>query len=139
MDPINFDPADSLKTPTHIYPEWYFLWSYEVLRGFFFDVGPIKAADIGLIAFAVAQAVFLILPWLDRSDVVRPAHQRKGYFVWFWALVIDLIVLTVYGKLPPEGINTYIGCVASITFLLLIFVALPLITISERKKQGAAQ
>lgn len=134
MDPVNFDPADSLKTPPHIYPEWYFLWSYEVLRGFFFDVGPIKAADIGLVAFGVAQAVFLLLPWLDRSPVVRPAHQRKGYFVWFWSLIVVLIVLTVYGKLPPEGINTYIGFVASIAFLLLIFVALPLITINERKK-----
>lgn len=134
MDPVNFDPADSLKTPPHIYPEWYFLWSYEVLRGFFFDVGPIKAADIGLVAFGVAQVVFLLLPWLDRSPVVRPAHQRKGYFVWFWSLIVVLIVLTVYGKLPPEGINTYIGFVASIAFLFLIFVALPLITINERKK-----
>lgn len=34
MDPINFERANSLKTPPHIYPEWYFLWSYEVLRGF---------------------------------------------------------------------------------------------------------
>ncbi|MDL0080175.1 cytochrome b [Helicobacter zhangjianzhongii] len=136
MDPVNFDPADSLKTPPHIYPEWYFLWSYEVLRGFFFDVGPIKAADIGLIAFGVAQVVFLFLPWLDRSPVVRPAHQRKGYFVWFWSLIVVLIVLTVYGKLPPEGINTYIGFVASIAFLLLIFVALPLITINERKNSS---
>lgn len=136
MDPVNFDPADSLKTPPHIYPEWYFLWSYEVLRGFFFDVGPIKAADIGLIAFGVAQVVFLFLPWLDRSPVVRPAHQRKGYFVWFWSLIVVLIVLTVYGKLPPKGINTYIGFVASIAFLLLIFVALPLITINERKNSS---
>lgn len=136
MDPVNFDPADSLKTPPHIYPEWYFLWSYEVLRGFFFDVGPIKAADIGLVAFGVAQVVFLFLPWLDRSSVVRPAHQRKGYFVWFWSLIVVLIVLTVYGKLPPEGINTYIGFVASIAFLLLIFVALPLITINERKNSS---
>ena len=133
MDPVNFDPADPVKTPPHIYPEWYFLWSYEVLRGFFFNVGPIKAADIGFVAFGVAQAIFLFLPWLDRSPVVRPAHQRKGYFIWFWALVIDLIVLTVYGKLPPEGINTYIGCAASIAFLLLIFVVLPFITINERK------
>lgn len=133
MDPVNFDPADSLKTPTHIYPEWYFLWSYEVLRGFFFNVGPIKASDIGLAAFGVAQVVFLLLPWLDRSPVVKPAHKRKAYFVWFWLLIIDLIVLTVYGKLPPEGINTYIGCVASIGFLFLIFVALPYITIKERK------
>ena len=130
MDPINFEPADNLKTPTHIYPEWYFLWSYEVLRGFFFS------ADLGFIAFGIAQVVFFILPWLDRSDVVAPAHKRSAFFVWFWLLIADLIVLTIYGKLPPEGINTYIGFGASITFLFLMFVALPLITIMERKKGG---
>ena len=48
MDPINFEPANSMKTPAHIYPEWYFLWNYEVLRGFFFDIGGIAAMNIGL-------------------------------------------------------------------------------------------
>lgn len=130
MDPINFDPADNLKTPLHIYPEWYFLWSYEVLRGFFFS------ADLGLIAFGIAQVIFFMLPWLDRSDVVAPAHKRKSFMIWFWALIADLIILTIYGKLPPEGINTYIGCAASIGFLFLMFIALPIVTIMERKQGG---
>ncbi|RDU73548.1 cytochrome b [Helicobacter anseris] len=130
MDPINFDPADNLKTPLHIYPEWYFLWSYEVLRGFFFS------ADLGLIAFGIAQVIFFMLPWLDRSDVVAPAHKRKNFMIWFWALIADLIILTIYGKLPPEGINTYIGCAASIGFLFLMFIALPIVTIMERKQGG---
>lgn len=127
MDPINFEPANNLKTPTHIYPEWYFLWSYEVLRGFFFS------ADLGLVAFGIAQVIFFALPWLDRSSVVAPAHKRKGFFVWFWLLIVDLIVLTIYGKLPPEGVNTYVGFVASIGFLLLMLIALPLITKAENK------
>lgn len=127
MDPINFEPANNLKTPTHIYPEWYFLWSYEVLRGFFFS------ADLGLVAFGIAQVIFFALPWLDRSSVVAPAHKRKGFFVWFWLLIVDLVVLTIYGKLPPEGVNTYVGFVASIGFLLLMLIALPLITKAENK------
>lgn len=128
MDPINFDPANNLKTPAHIYPEWYFLWSYEVLRGFFFS------ADLGLIAFGIAQVAFLFLPWLDRSSVVAPAHKRPGYLVWFCLLIIDMIVLTIFGKLPPEGINNHIGFVASIGFLFLVFVALPIVTLLENKK-----
>lgn len=132
MDPINFDPANNMKTPAHIYPEWYFLWSYEVLRGFFFS------ADLGLIAFGIAQVAFLFLPWLDRSSVVAPAHKRPGYFVWFCLLIVDMIVLTIFGKLPPEGANNFIGFVASIGFLFLIFVALPVVTILENKK-GAHQ
>ncbi|WP_154481784.1 cytochrome b [Helicobacter pylori] len=130
MDPINFERANSLKTPPHIYPEWYFLWSYEVLRGFFFS------ADLGLMAFGVAQVIFFLLPFLDRSPVVAPAHKRSAFMVWFWLLIIDMIVLTIYGKLPPLGIGKYIGLVGSITFLALFFVVLPIITIAESKKQG---
>ena len=128
MDPINFDPANNMKTPAHIYPEWYFLWSYEVLRGFFFS------ADLGLAAFGIAQVAFLFLPWLDRSSVVAPAHRRPGYLLWFCLLIVDMIVLTIFGKLPPEGANNFIGFVASIGFLFLVFIALPLVTLFENKK-----
>ncbi|UOR88966.1 cytochrome bc complex cytochrome b subunit [Helicobacter pylori] len=133
MDPINFERANSLKTPPHIYPEWYFLWSYEVLRGFFFS------ADLGLMAFGVAQVIFFLLPFLDRSPVVAPVHKRSAFMVWFWLLIIDMIVLTIYGKLPPLGIGKYIGLVGSITFLALFFVVLPIITIAESKKQGGVR
>ncbi|WQU01410.1 cytochrome bc complex cytochrome b subunit [Helicobacter pylori] len=133
MDPINFERANSLKTPPHIYPEWYFLWSYEVLRGFFFS------ADLGLMAFGVAQVIFFLLPFLDRSPVVAPAYKRPAFMVWFWLLIIDMIVLTIYGKLPPLGIGKYIGLFGSITFLALFFVVLPIITIAESKKQGGVK
>ncbi|NLK66026.1 MAG: cytochrome bc complex cytochrome b subunit [Campylobacteraceae bacterium] len=141
MDPINFDPANSLKTPNHIYPEWYFLWQYEVLRGFFFDVGPLKAADIGLMAFGFAMISLALLPWVDRNDIVAPAHESKGFFVWFWVLLIDMILLSIFGKLPADGYifgiaNTYIGFVLSMIYILQILVVLPIVTIAERKKRG---
>ncbi|AII15272.1 ubiquinol cytochrome c oxidoreductase PetABC, cytochrome b subunit [Campylobacter iguaniorum] len=133
MDPINFDPANAAKTPTHIYPEWYFLWQYEILRGFFFDIGPMKAADLGALAMAFAGISLFFMPLYDRSDVVAPAHKRKGFFVWFWLLIIDLIILTVYGKLPPTGFNAWIGFFSSVAYLALLLVVLPVITIMERK------
>lgn len=128
MDPINFMPADSMKTPPHIYPEWYFLWSYEVLRGFFFS------ANMGLIAFGIANVIFFVFPWLDRDPVVKPAHKRSFFKYWFWALIVVMIGLTVYGKLPPTGINAWIGFVLSVAFLVLLLVVLPLITKIERKR-----
>lgn len=128
MDPINFERANHLATPPHIYPEWYFLWSYEVLRGIFFS------ANLGLVFFGIAQVVFLLLPWLDRSNIVKPAHKRPGFFLFFILLIIDLIVLTVYGKLPPEGSAKYVGLAASISFLVLLFVILPYVTMKENKQ-----
>ncbi|MBN2722097.1 MAG: cytochrome bc complex cytochrome b subunit [Campylobacterales bacterium] len=124
MDPVNFDPADGLKTPAHIYPEWYFLWSYEILRPF--------NKDLGLIAFGFAQVAFFLLPFLDKSPVVAPANKRGLFKVWFWVMIVDMIVLTVMGKLPPEGIWTVIGLVAALVFIAL-FVALPFITKFEKK------
>ncbi len=133
MDPINFDKADGLKTPAHIYPEWYFLWSYEVLRGWFFEIAGVSGKDLGLMAFGFANAIFLVLPWLDRSPMVKPANQRPYFKYWFWLLIADLMVLTEFGKLPPTGPNAWVGFGASLMFLVL-FIALPFITKAEAKK-----
>jgi ubiquinol-cytochrome c reductase cytochrome b subunit len=127
MDPVNFDPADGLKTPPHIYPEWYFLWSYEILRPF--------PKDPGLIAFGFAQVIFFLLPFLDRSKNVAPANKRGFFNIWFWTLLVDCIVLTVMGKLPPEGIFNVIGLIAAVVFILL-WVLLPIITIKEKVLGG---
>ena len=124
MDPVNFDPADPLKTPAHIYPEWYFLWSYEILRPF--------SVNIGLVAFGFAQVIFFFLPFLDRSPNAKPAHKRGIFKFWFWALLIDMIVLTGMGKLPPVGIYSKIGLVAALTFIGL-WIVLPFITKKEKE------
>jgi len=124
MDPVNFDPADPLKTPAHIYPEWYFLWSYEILRPF--------PTDPGLVAFGFAQVIFLLLPFLDRSPNVAPASRRGLFKYWFWAMLVDMIVLTFMGKLPPEGAWSVIGLMAALFFFVL-WIALPIITSKEKK------
>jgi len=124
LDPVNFDPANGLKTPPHIYPEWYFLWSYEILRPF--------SKDLGLLAFMFAQVIFMLLPFLDRSPNVAPANRRGLFHIWFWLLLIDMIVLSVMGKVPPMGVFNTIGLIAALTFIGL-WVALPFITMIEKK------
>ena len=125
MDPVNFDPANGLSTPAHIYPEWYFLWSYEILRPF--------SKDVGLIAFAIAQVIFFTLPFLDRSPNVAPANKRGLFHIWFWVLLIDVLVLTFMGKLPPtDATFATIGMIAAYTFFAL-WIVLPFITKLEKK------
>jgi ubiquinol-cytochrome c reductase cytochrome b subunit len=123
-DPVNFEPADGLKTPAHIYPEWYFLWSYEILRPF--------SKDLGLLAFMFAQVIFMLLPFLDRSPNVAPANRRGLFHIWFWILLIDMIVLSIMGKVPPMGVFNTIGLIAALTFIGL-WVVLPFITMIEKK------
>jgi len=124
LDPVNFDKADGLKTPTHIYPEWYFLWSYEILRPF--------SKNLGLLAFIFAQVIFVLLPFLDRSPNVAPASRRGLFKIWFWVLLLDMIVLSVMGKVPPHDPFSTIGLVAALTFIGL-WVILPFITMFEKK------
>jgi ubiquinol-cytochrome c reductase cytochrome b subunit len=130
MDPVNFDPADGLKTPAHIYPEWYFLWSYEILRPF--------SKDFGLNPYAIAHAAFVFFPFIDRSPNVAPAHKRGLFQIWFWVLLIDMIVLTAMGKLPPtDPTFAFIGKWSAILFLLM-GPALFIITMFEKKIEKGA-
>jgi ubiquinol-cytochrome c reductase cytochrome b subunit len=130
MDPVNFDPADGLKTPAHIYPEWYFLWSYEILRPF--------GKDAGLIAFGIAQAAFMFLPFIDRSPNVAPAHKRGLFKYWFWTLLVIMIALTALGKLPPtDPLFATLGFIFAWAFLLM-GPALFIITMFEKKIEKGA-
>ncbi len=126
MDPINFQPADYLQTPMHIYPEWYFLAYYEVLRGFFFS------QNLGLIAFVASMFIILFMPWLDRSPIVSGKH-RPLYKIAFWIFIFDFIFLTILGKLPPTGLYAWLGLAGSIVFFLF-FAALPIISKIEKSQ-----
>ena len=126
MDPINFQPADYLQTPPHIYPEWYFLAFYEVLRGFFFS------QNLGLIAFVASMFIILFMPWLDTSPIVSGKH-RPLYKVAFWIFILDFLFLTILGKLPPTGLFAWLGFVGSIIFFLF-FISLPIISKIEKSQ-----
>jgi ubiquinol-cytochrome c reductase cytochrome b subunit len=52
-------------------------------------------------------------------------------------MLVVLIVLSVYGKLPPTGTNAWIGFYASIAFIVM-FLALPLVTSKEAKATAKA-
>jgi ubiquinol-cytochrome c reductase cytochrome b subunit len=74
----------------------------------------------------------LALPFLDRSPNTVAASRRGLFKVWFWAMLVDMIVLTAMGKLPPAGIFSTVGLVAALTFIGL-WIALPFITAMEKK------
>jgi len=51
-------------------------------------------------------------------------------------MIVDLLVLTVYGKLPPTGANAWVGFYATAVFLLL-FASMPFVTKADAKARGA--
>jgi quinol-cytochrome oxidoreductase complex cytochrome b subunit len=88
----NFIPADPLKTPPHIVPEWYLLPFYAILRAIDFAVGPISAKLGGLILMVGAIAVLVVLPWLDTSKVrsMRYRPVARWFFLVFVAVCLAL-------------------------------------------------
>ena len=100
--PDNYIPADSLKTPAHIVPEWYFLPFYAMLRAITFNIGPIDSKLGGVLAMFAAIAVLFFVPWLDTSKV-RSANYRPLYKLFFWIFVANAIFLGWLGSKPAES------------------------------------
>nr|QOP62905.1 cytochrome b [Synallactes sp. Y30071] len=114
-DPENFIPANPLVTPTHIQPEWYFLFAYAILRSIPNKLG-------GVIALVASVLVWFLVPLLHTSSNQASTFRPLSQFV-FWILIATFIILTWIGKQPVEEPFILIGQVAS-TLYFLIFIAL---------------
>ena len=130
FDALNLTPADPSVTPSHIYPEWYFLWMLQLLKSFFFDIGMIKGSYIGMASLVVVNVGLLLMPLLDQNPRRIPAHQRPYFFVWFWALVVSLIALSILGKLPSSTLSLWVGLFFSVVLMALFFM-LPFLSKKE--------
>nr|YP_010882139.1 cytochrome b [Lopaphus albopunctatus]WID87053.1 cytochrome b [Lopaphus albopunctatus] len=92
-DPDNFMPANPLVTPTHIKPEWYFLFAYAILRSIPNKLG-------GVLALMMSILILLIMPF-HKSNFqgmkFYPINQLT-----FWMMLITTILLTMMGAKPVE-------------------------------------
>jgi ubiquinol-cytochrome c reductase cytochrome b subunit len=124
--PDNYIPADPLKTPAHIVPEWYFLPFYAILRAIPDKLG-------GVIAMFSAIFVLFLLPWLDSSKV-RSATFRPIYKKFFWIFVIDALILGWVGSKPAEGHYIIIGRIATAYYFLHFLILMPLLGRYEKHR-----
>ncbi|MFQ5786136.1 MAG: cytochrome bc complex cytochrome b subunit, partial [Alphaproteobacteria bacterium] len=122
----NYIPANTLVTPTHIVPEWYFLPYYAILRAIPDKLG-------GVVAMFGSILVLFLLPWLDTSRV-RSATFRPIYKQIFWLFLIDTVVLGWVGANPPEGKFILIGRLATAYYFLHLLVIMPLVGKLERPR-----
>ena len=83
-DPDNYIPADSLHTPAHIVPEWYFLPFYAILRSIPDKLG-------GVIAMAGSLVVLFFIPFINTSNI-RSSTFRPIFKIFYWLLVADFII-----------------------------------------------
>nr|YP_010718967.1 cytochrome b [Nematus hequensis]WDQ45613.1 cytochrome b [Nematus hequensis] len=118
-DPDNFMPANSMITPIHIKPEWYFLFAYAILRSIPNKLG-------GVIALVMSVLILMILPFYHfknfKSLIFYPLNQMM-----FWLMICNIILLTWIGYNPVELPYEFMGQMFTLIYFLY-FILNPLIT-----------
>jgi quinol-cytochrome oxidoreductase complex cytochrome b subunit len=139
--PDNYIPANPLKTPAHIVPEWYFLPFYAILRAFDFNIG-IPFTDIvlidsklaGVIAMFGSLIILLFLPWLDFGKT-RSGNYRPLFRQFFWIFVIVCIGLGYLGSRPAEGGYITAAQILTAAYFGHFLIILPWLSRFEKPKQ----
>ena len=109
LEHANFEIANSLKTPEHIAPVWYFTPYYSMLRAVPDKLG-------GFITMAAAIAILFVLPWLDRSPV--RSIRYKGIISRIAILVFAavFVILGYLGVKAPTPERTFLAQICTVLY-----------------------
>lgn len=133
LEHANFEPANSLKTPEHIAPVWYFGAFYSILRAVTFDIGPIDSKLGGVIAMGGAIAILFVLPWLDRSPVKSCRYKGVISRIGIVVFAFVFILLTWLGTQPPTETYTFISQICTLIYFAFLLL-MPFYTRWEKTK-----
>jgi len=109
LEAPNFEPANSLKTPEHIQPVWYFTPFYSILRAIPSKLG-------GVIAMGLAIVLLFFLPWLDRCPVRSVRYRGMAFKLGLLAFIVSFIGLGILGGQPVTPGNTFWARVFSLGY-----------------------
>ncbi|MGL4810827.1 MAG: cytochrome b [Beijerinckiaceae bacterium] len=126
----NYIPANPAVTPAHIVPEWYFLPFYAILRAIPSKLG-------GVLMMFGAIAILAFLPWLDTSRV-KSMNYRPIARVFFWAFVVNSLILGWLGAKPAEGGYIIAAQIATAYYFGYFFILLVLGLFETPKKLPAS-
>jgi ubiquinol-cytochrome c reductase cytochrome b subunit len=109
LEHANFEIANSLKTPEHIAPVWYFTPFYSMLRAVPDKLG-------GFITMAAAIAVLFVLPWLDRSPVRSIRYKGIISRIAILVFVACFVILGYLGVKAPTPGRTLLAQICTILY-----------------------
>src|SRR5512135_1314974 len=99
LEANNFIPANSLQTPAHIAPLWYFTPFYSMLRA----VPPLFNSQFpGVLVMGLAVLILFALPWLDRSPVKSIRYRGPIYKGALAIFIASFAVLAYLGTVPTN-------------------------------------
>jgi ubiquinol-cytochrome c reductase cytochrome b subunit len=129
----NFEEANSLKTPEHIAPVWYYTPFYAMLRAATFPLFGIPAKFWGFVVMAGAIVLPAVLPWLDRSPVKSIRYKGSLSKVMLALFVISFFILGYLGTIAPSKPATALAQVCTVIYFAY-FVLMPWYTRVEKTK-----
>ena len=120
----NFIPANTLQTPDHIAPVWYFTPYYSMLRAVTVNFLWIDAKLWGVILMAAAVVIFAFLPWLDNSPVKSIRYKGPIFKFALTMFVISFFVLGFLGMEAPTPLYTLIAQIFTVVYFAF-FLLMP--------------
>jgi ubiquinol-cytochrome c reductase cytochrome b subunit len=129
----NFIPADSLKTPEHIAPVWYFTPFYSILRANTVNFFMVPAKLWGVIFMGLGTISFFLLPWLDKGRVRSIRYRGWIYKTALGLFVVAFLILGYLGLLPPTPMRTALAQVCTVVYFLF-FLLMPFYTKWDKTK-----
>ena len=127
LEHANFEPANSLKTPEHIAPVWYFTPFYAILRA-------VPDKLLGVLMMGSAIVMLFILPWLDKSPVKSIRYRGWIFRLAVTMFAISFVALGYLGMQPVSATLTLAARVFA-TIYFLFFLLMPFYTRWDRPKQ----
>jgi ubiquinol-cytochrome c reductase cytochrome b subunit len=124
LEENNFIPADSLRTPVHIAPLWFFTPFYSILRANTFNFFWIPAKLWGVLFMALAVLIYFFLPWLDRSPVKSIRYRGPIYKTALTLFVISFLILGYLGTKPVDPVRTGLAQITTVIYFLF-FILMP--------------
>lgn len=115
IDPENFTPANPLRTPTHIQPEWYFLFAYAILRSIPNKLG-------GVVALLIS--ILILLPLAFTNPKRQFNKKTPQQFFLFWPIVVVFLILTWLGIKPVESPFIELGIINTVLYFRYFFIIL---------------
>jgi ubiquinol-cytochrome c reductase cytochrome b subunit len=100
LEAPNFEPANPMSTPEHIAPVWYFTPYYAILRA-------VPDQRLGALLMFLAVALFVFLPWLDRSPVKSMRYRGAPRAVALALFALSFVALGYLGLQPAEGLYVF--------------------------------
>ena len=120
----NFIPANTLQTPDHIAPVWYFTPYYSMLRAATVNFLWIDAKLWGIILMGGSVAIICLLPWLDRSPVKSIRYKGPYSKIALTLFVISVFVLGWLGTKTPTPLYTTLAQIFTVIYFAF-FLLMP--------------